>query len=96
MALGYQGFANRAAVYGITSLGSVHDSLGCLPSDAERFRRIIRYQFVRMYEENDVVLAQVLERAREDLGENAKTLPETPERGKLDIGQVREAQFAFA
>ena len=48
-----------------------------------------------MYEENDV-LARVLERAREDLGENAKTLPETPERGKLDIGQVRGAQFAFA
>jgi hypothetical protein len=42
VALGFSGFANRAEVYGITSLGSIHDSLGCLPSDAERFRRIIR------------------------------------------------------
>ena len=52
----------------------MHDSFGCLPSRAERFRRIIREQFVKMYEENDV-LAQVLECVRKDLGENTKGLP---------------------
>ena len=39
--------------------------LWCLPSRAERFRKIIREQFVQMYEENDVP-AQVLEQARKD------------------------------
>jgi DNA-directed RNA polymerase, mitochondrial len=63
----------------------VQDSFGCLPAQAERFRRIIREQFVRLFENNEV-LAQVLEQAREDRGENATNLPEkAPERGKLDI-----------
>ena len=53
---------NAAVAEGITSIATVHDSFGCLPSQAERFRRIIREQFVRMYEEHDV-LAEVLERA---------------------------------
>jgi DNA-directed RNA polymerase len=63
---------------------------------AERFRKIIREQFVQMYEENDV-LAQVLEQARKDLGENTKSLPDKPpERGALDIRKVMDAEFAFA
>ena len=59
---------------------------------AERFRRIIREQFVRMYEEHDV-LAEVLERARKDIGERPA---EPPERGSLDSKQVLGAEFAFA
>jgi hypothetical protein len=51
---------NTAVAEGITSLATVHDSFGCLPSRAERFRRIIREQFLRLYEKNDV-LAQVLD-----------------------------------
>ena len=35
-----------AVAEGITSLATVHDNFGCLPSRAERFRRIIRGQFV--------------------------------------------------
>jgi hypothetical protein len=76
---------NAAVAEGITSIATVHDSFGCLPSRAERFRQIIREQFVKLYEENDV-LAQVLESAREDLGENAKGLPaKPPEAGSLEI-----------
>jgi DNA-directed RNA polymerase len=74
----------------------VHDSFACLPSQAERFRRIIREQFVRLYEKNDV-LAQVLECAREDLDEHTKDLPDkAPAQGSLDIKQVLDAEFAFA
>jgi len=63
---------------------------------AERFRKIIREEFVRMYEENDV-LDQVLERAREDMGENAKGLPnKPPDGGRLDIEEVLGAEYAFA
>ena len=56
---------NAAVSEGITSIATVRDSFGCLPSRAERFRRIIREQFVKIYKENDV-LAQVLEQARKD------------------------------
>ena len=74
----------------------MHDSSGCLPSSAERFRRIIREQFVQMYKEHDV-LAEVLECVRNDVGENAKGLPAAPpDRGSLDIRKVLEAEFAFA
>jgi DNA-directed RNA polymerase len=74
----------------------VHESFGCLASRIERFRKIIREQFVRMYQENDV-LARVLEQARKDLGDNAKGLPaEPPKSGTLDITKVLEADYAFA
>ena len=87
---------NAAVAAGITSIATVHDSFGCLPAPAERFRRIIREQFVKLYEEHDV-LAEVLERVRKDLGENAKHLPiEPPKQGSLDIKQVLDAEFAFA
>ena len=59
---------NAAVAEGVTAIATVHDCFGCLPSRAERFRQIIREQFVRMYEKNDV-LAQVLEQARKDLTE---------------------------
>jgi len=55
-----------------------------------------RRQTGTMYEDNDV-LAQVLEEARKDLGENGKGLPDAPpERGSLDIKKVLDAEFAFA
>jgi DNA-directed RNA polymerase len=44
---------------GITSIAAVYDSFGCPPSRAERFRKIIREQFVRMYEEHDVLAAEL-------------------------------------
>ena len=87
---------NAAVADCITSIATVHDSFSCLPSQAERFRKIIREQFVKMYEENDV-LAQMLEQARKDVGENAKGLPDKPPKyGDLDIEQVSGAEYAFA
>jgi DNA-directed RNA polymerase, mitochondrial len=87
---------NAAVREDIKSIATVHDSFGCLASKAERFRKIIREQFVRMYAENNV-LAQVLEQAREDLDENPKGLPDKPpDRGRLDIEAVRDAEYAFA
>jgi DNA-directed RNA polymerase len=46
---------NAAEKEGITSIATVHDSFGCLASRAERFRRIIREQFVKLYEDHDVL-----------------------------------------
>src|SRR5262249_2518161 len=60
---------------------------------AERFRKIILEQFVRMYRDNDV-LAQVLDQAHNDLGEVVKDLPNPPEQGDLKIEEVLGADFA--
>jgi len=87
---------NAAVAEGITSIAAVHDSFGCLPSHAERFRRIIREEFVRMYEEHDV-LNEILECAREELTQPDKRMPSAPPlRGTFDIKKVLDAEFAFA
>ena len=88
---------NAAVSEGITSIATVHDCFSCLPSRAERFREIIREQFVRMYKEHDV-LAKVFEQARADLGDKkSKRMPKClPPYGDLDIEQMRDAEYAFA
>ena len=84
----------RTVNEGITSIATVHDSFGCLPSRAERFRKIIREQFVKLYEDHDV-LQEILDRARADL-KDPKGLPaKPPDRGLLDIKQVWDAEYAF-
>lgn len=81
---------------GFIRILALRNCFGCLPSRAERFREIIREEFVRMYEEHDV-LAEVLAQARKDLGAVTKGLPDKPPpRGSLDIKQVRDADYAFA
>jgi DNA-directed RNA polymerase len=87
----------RAASEGIKNLATVHDSFGCLAPRANRFRQIIREEFVRMYEEHDV-LAEILEQARNDLSkqQNKKALPKLPPYGLLDIKEVLKADYAFA
>jgi DNA-directed RNA polymerase len=87
---------NAAVAEGITSIATVHDSFGCLASRAERFRKIIREEFVRMYEEHDV-LAEVFAQARADLSRNTKRMPSAPPQyGALDLKKVLSAEFAFA
>ena len=87
----------RAASEGIKNLATVHDSFGCLAPRANRSRQIIREEFVRMYEEHDV-LAEILEQARNDLSkqQNKKALPKLPPYGLLDIKEVLKADYAFA
>ena len=87
---------NAAVAEGITSIATVHDSFGCLPSRAGRFRKIILEEFVRMYETHDV-LAEVFAQARADLGRNTKRMPSAPPQyGALDLKKVLDAEFAFA
>jgi DNA-directed RNA polymerase len=87
---------NAAVAEGITSIATVHDSFGCLPSRAARFRKIILEEFVRMYETHDV-LAEVFAQARADLSRNTKRMPSAPPQyGALDLKKVLDAEFAFA
>jgi DNA-directed RNA polymerase len=87
---------NAAVAEGITSIATVHDGFGCLASRAARFSNIILEQFVRMYEEHDV-LAEVLNQARADFSGNTKRMPSAPPQyGSLDLKEVLSAEFAFA
>jgi DNA-directed RNA polymerase len=87
---------NAAVSEGITALATVHDSFGCLAPQAGRFRKIIREQFVRMYQQHDV-LAEVLEAAKRDLTvHNHGRLPTVPVKGPLDLNEVLRAEYAFA
>jgi DNA-directed RNA polymerase, mitochondrial len=87
---------NAAVKEGIKSIATVHDCFACLPAHAERFRKIIREQFVKMYEDHDV-LQEVLDWARKDLAENAKgLLGKPPKNGSLNVKEVLEAEYAFA
>jgi DNA-directed RNA polymerase, mitochondrial len=84
---------NAAVEEEIRLIATVHDCFACLPSQAERFRRIILEQFVKMYQEHDV-LAEVLAEAQRDIG--GQKLPPKPDPGELEIEEVLKAQFAFA
>jgi DNA-directed RNA polymerase len=90
----------RTVNEGITSIGTVYDSFGCLPSQAERFRRIIREQFAQMYKDHDV-LDEVFKQAQKDIGDpDNKRMREAqkarPQYGDLDINEVKNAEYAFA
>lgn len=87
---------NAAFEEGITQLATVHDSFGCLASRAGRFQKIIREQFVRMYEEHDV-LTEVLTQAKCDLTQhNRERLPSEFQYGDLELREVLSAPYAFA
>ncbi len=91
---------NAARAEGITQFALVHDSFGSLPCHAARFRQIIREEFVRMYEEHDV-LTEVLEQAKCDLDEHNDKLSALVDMradltGKLNIKEVLNAEYAFA
>jgi DNA-directed RNA polymerase, mitochondrial len=88
--------ANAAALQGITSIATVHDSFGCLASRARDFNRIIREVFALMYETHDV-LTQILERASCDLTDaNRHRLPNAIVPGPLNLKDILNADFAFA
>lgn len=88
--------ARGSACLDITQLATVHDSFGCLASQATRFNRLIREQFVEMYTTHDV-LQEVLEQAKHDLTPaNWQRLPDVPLRGALNLNEVMEATYAFA
>jgi DNA-directed RNA polymerase len=73
---------------------AVHDSFGCLASRAKRFNKIIREQFVELY--NSDPLADILERARRDLPSSMHAdLPDLPKRGDLDLNLVLNSFHAF-
>lgn len=85
-----------AAKEGFKHFALVHDSFGCIGARSERFHQIIREEFVKMYEEHDV-LTEVLERAKCDLTvQDHGRLPSEVVKGSLNIKEVLNAKYAFA
>jgi DNA-directed RNA polymerase len=84
---------NAAVSEGIVDLAMVHDSFGCPAAQAGRLREIIREQFVKMYEEHDV-LAELRASAAKTLGTDKDLLP-VPMRGNLNLRELLKSEFAF-
>lgn len=90
-----QEVVRRAAVVGIESFVFVHDSFGCLPTDAERFRSVIKTSFDWLYS-NQNVLADIRLETLEQIDTNAHRLAELPDYGSYNSQQIMKADYAFA
>ncbi len=78
--------AARAAAEGIPALAMIHDDYGTHAAHAAQLARIIREEFVAMYEEFDPL---------EDLRSSYQFLPQLPQKGTLDIKDVLESRYFF-
>ena len=88
--------ALQAKKEGINSFLLIHDSFGCLPSDMERFAKIVREQFVVLYENHDPFMA-IHENALIVLSDKGrKNLTEPPAKGSLKIDEIQRSKYAFA
>lgn len=85
----------KAKQEGILNVALVHDSFGCLPNEASKFRQIIKETFVELYEQN-AVLKDILRENCDHLDTNGYRLPELPKAGNLSLRSVLHAEYAFA
>lgn len=76
---------------GITQFACIHDSFGTTAANADKLAKIIRGQFVGMYENHDPL---------HDLWTNAKRMgldvPPPPAKGALDLQEVHKSLYFFA
>jgi len=80
----------------ITSFAVIHDSFGVHASDTARFSQIIREEFVRMYEDHDVLSEWASGVVPKLPPAVLEKLPPKPERGTLDIRGVLRNAFFFS
>ena len=86
----------RAKREGIESFSLIHDSFATHAADTERFFRLIREEFVHMYEEHDVFWT-IWQQAYEVLSEEGRDkLPRLPTKGVLDLQEVIQSDYAFS
>lgn len=80
--------------YGISSFALIHDSFGTHAADSANLAKATRDSFIDMYETHDVIAefeAQVRSVVSAD-----RELPESPQRGELDLNAVRESLYFFS
>ena len=78
---------------GMRSLTTVHDNFGTVAADAPKLWRILREQFVAMYEKHDV-LAEL--RAQLNAACPELDIPAPPEHGKLNLQGVKQSKYFFS
>jgi DNA-directed RNA polymerase len=78
-----------ATEQGIESFAVVHDCFGTVAADAPKLWRILREEFIRMYQVD--VLAELRRHNAEWL-----EIPELPAKGTLDIRGVLNSEFFFS
>jgi len=74
----------RAIEQGIDDFCLIHDSFGTHAANTQRWYNIIRDTFIEMYDENDVF---------NDLG--IKYNINAPDKGELDLNEIKISQYAF-
>jgi hypothetical protein len=73
-----------------------HDCFIGLAADATRIREIALDRFASIYEDRDI-LSEILALAKRALTPaNRRKLPKLPKYGTLNIGDVRNAQYAIS
>jgi DNA-directed RNA polymerase len=77
----------KAASRGITSLAMIHDDYGTHAADSEELFKLIREEFVSMYQEHDPL---------EELRAKYPYMPFPPAKGSLDITGVLASDFFFS
>jgi DNA-directed RNA polymerase len=80
----------------INQFAVVHDSFGTLAPDMDMLSACVRHSFVHMYEWHDV-LQELRDVVVHEIGARAaKSLPQVPDRGTLDLNGVMKSDFFFA
>lgn len=78
---------------GIESIAVIHDSFGTHACDTDKLRKLLSGEFVKMYEENDVM--QQFKDHNEDVLLTTFEV-NLPKRGNLDLSYVLESDYCFA
>lgn len=81
---------------GIKDFAMIHDSYGTHAANTEQLAMILREQFVKMYEDHDV-LQEFLDSCKAALPEELHgELPPLPYRGDLDLHGILDSAYFFA
>jgi len=85
---------NSCLDVGITDFAMVHDSYGTHSPNMPKMVDILREEFVRMYQQHDV-LQELYDHARNKLGDEVE-LPPIPKKGTLNLSGILESDYFFA
>ena len=81
---------------GMTDFALIHDSLGTHAGRTEEFAELIRHAFYKLYRDFDP-LQDITENLVNQLStELQKKSPELPEKGGLDVEDIKDALYLFA
>jgi DNA-directed RNA polymerase len=78
---------NAAVAEGITSFAMIHDDYGTHAADAQALYRLIRTEFVGMYERHDIL---------SEFQAAYPMLPDPPAMGDLDLSAVLDSPYFFS